>query len=191
VLLTLEKGLRGEIIKRMMALTSIPETATKIVEGQLRSRVLSESTTKDMSAGQSRVASVLNEMEKSQMDEVMEDLEKSGATDLEGVRARLFSFDDIVLMTQKARVALFDGLSTELVTLCLRGAPPDMTEAVLSAIGARSRRMIESELSQGSEGIAMADILKARRSIASTAIRMSHEGVFELPTAAAAQAAAA
>jgi flagellar motor switch protein FliG len=59
-----------------------------------------------------------------------------------------------------------------------------MTEAVLSAIGARSRRMIESELSQGSEGIAMADILKARRSIASTAIRMSHEGAFELPTAA-------
>jgi flagellar motor switch protein FliG len=190
VLLTLEKGLRGEIIKRMMALTSIPETATKIVEGQLRSRVLSESTTKDMSAGQSRVASVLNEMEKSQMDEVMEDLEKSGATDLEGVRARLFSFDDIVLMTQKARVALFDGLSTELVTLCLRGAPPDMTEAVLSAIGARSRRMIESELSQGSEGIPTADILKARRSVASTAIRMSHEGAFELPTAAT-QAAAA
>lgn len=190
VLLTLEKGLRGEIIKRMMALTAIPETATKIVEGQLRSRVLSESTTKDMSAGQSRVASVLNEMEKSQMDEVMDDLEKSGATDLDGVRARLFSFDDIVLMTQKARVALFDGLSTELVTLCLRGAPPDMTEAVLSAIGARSRRMIESELSQGSEGIPMADILKARRSVASTAIRMSHEGAFELPTAAA-QAAAA
>jgi flagellar motor switch protein FliG len=190
VLLTLEKGLRGEIIKRMMALTSIPETATRIVEGQLRSRVLSESTAKDTSAGQSRVASVLNEMEKSQMDEVMEDLEKSGATDLEGVRARLFSFDDIVLMTQKARVALFDGLSTELVTLCLRGAPPDMTEAVLSAIGARSRRMIESELSQGSEGIAMPDILKARRSVASTAIRMSHEGAFELPTAAA-QAAAA
>lgn len=183
VLLTLEKGLRGEIIKRMMALTSIPETATKIVEGQLRSRVLSESTTKDTSAGQSRVASVLNEMEKSQMDEVMEDLEKSGATDLDGVRARLFSFDDIVLMTQKARVVLFDGLSTELVTLCLRGAPPDMTEAVLSAIGARSRRMIESELSQGSEGIPMADILKARRSVASTAIRMSHEGAFELPTA--------
>ena len=190
VLLTLEKGLRGEIIKRMMALTSIPETATKIVEGQLRNRVLSESTAKDMSAGQSRVASVLNEMEKSQMDEVMEDLEKSGATDLDGVRARLFSFDDIVLMTQKARVALFDGLSTELVTLCLRSAPPDMTEAVLSAIGARSRRMIESELSQGSEGIPMADILKARRSIASTAIRMSHEGAFELPTAAS-QAVAA
>lgn len=188
VLLTLEKGLRGEIIKRMMNLTSIPETATKIVEGQLRGRVLSESTTKDISAGQSRVASVLNEMEKSQMDEVMEDLEKSGAPDLDGVRARLFSFDDIVLMTQKARVALFDGLSSELVTLALRGAPPDMTEAVLSAIGARSRRMIESELSQGSEGIPMPDILKARRTIASTAIRMSHEGVFELPTAQAAAA---
>lgn len=182
VLLTLDKTLRGEVIKRMMSMSAIPEAATKIVENQLRSRVLTESSTKDNSAGQSRVASLLNEMDKSQLDEVMAELEQSGAPDLEAIRARLFSFEDIVLLTQKARVALFDGLSTEMVTLCLRGATAEMTEAVLSSIGARSRRMIESELGQGSEGIAMADIVTARKTVASAAIRMSREGVFELPS---------
>ena len=48
----------------------------------------------------------------------------SGTPDLDGVRARLFAFDDLPLLTQKARVLLFDGLSTELVTLALRGAAP-------------------------------------------------------------------
>ncbi|MEJ6782428.1 flagellar motor switch protein FliG [Aminobacter sp. Piv2-1] len=183
VVLTLEKPLRIEIIKRMMELAIVPEAATRLVENQIRSRVLTESAQKDTSAGQTRVASVLNELDKSQLEEVMSDLEEGGLSDLDAIRARLFSFDDIPLMTQKARVALFDGLSTELVTLALRGTPLQIAEAVLSSIGARSRRMIESELSQGSEGIQPATILQARKTIASTALRMANDGLLELPSA--------
>ena len=150
VLLTLEKSARGEIIKRMLTMSKIPETAVKIVEDQLRARVLVESSGKDLSVGQNRVANVLNELDKSQLDEVMQDLEASGASDLDGVRSRLFAFEDILLLTQKARVTLFDGITTELVTAALRNAEPAMVESVLSSIGARSRRMIESELGVGS-----------------------------------------
>jgi flagellar motor switch protein FliG len=86
-------------------------------------------------------------------------------------------------------VLLFDGLSTELITLALRGAPPALTESVLSAIGARSRRMIESELGQGSEGIQLADIMTARKNIAVATIRLSREGAFELPSSQQSEAA--
>jgi flagellar motor switch protein FliG len=86
-----------------------------------------------------------------------------------------------VQLDQKSRVALFDGLSTELVTLALRDADPDLVEAALSAIGARSRRMIEAELS--SEAAANADeVAKARKRIASTAIGLAATGIIELPT---------
>lgn len=181
VMLVLEKPLRGDIIKRMMSMGAIPDTATSIVENQIRNHVLSERASKDISAGQSRVASLLNEMDKSQAEEVMRDLELEGASDLDGIRARMFSFDDIVFLPQKARMTLFDGLSTEMVTLCLRGAPAEMVEAVLSSIGARTRRMIEAELGQEADGIAMSEVISVRRTIASTAIRMSLEGAFELP----------
>ena len=181
VLLTMDKPIRSEIIKRMVTLAAVPDAATKIVESQLRSSLLSQAATKDLSAGQARVAGVLNEMDKPQLEEVMQDLEQAGTPDLDGVRSRLFAFDDMPLLTQKARVLLFDGLSTELVTLALRGAPPALTESVLSAIGARSRRMIESELGQGSEGIALADIMAARKTITVATIRLSREGAFELP----------
>ncbi|PSJ63320.1 flagellar motor switch protein FliG [Kumtagia ephedrae] len=185
-LLALDKPLRGEVVKRMMSISNIPEAATRLIETQLRSRVLGESNVKDTSAGQSRVANLLNEMDKPQLDEVMQDLEAAGTPDLEAVRARLFSFEDIPLLAQRARVTLFDGLSTELVTLCLRQAPPHLAEAVLSAIGARSRRMIEAELSQGPEGIQTADILRARKTVAATALRLSRDGVIELPSMQAA-----
>jgi flagellar motor switch protein FliG len=182
VLLTLAKPMRSEIIKRMVTMATIPDAAAKIVENRLRTSVLTETSTKDTSAGQARVASVLNEMEKPLLEEVMQDLEAAGTPDLDGVRARLFAFDDLPLLTQKARVLLFDGLSTELVTLALRGATAGLAESVLSAIGARSRRMIESELGQGSEGVALADIMSARKTIVTTTIRLSREGAFELPS---------
>jgi flagellar motor switch protein FliG len=183
VVLSLEKPARSEIIKRMMELASVPEAATKLVEHQIRSRVLTESAQKDTSVGQTRVASVLNELDKSQLEEVMSDLREVGMADLDAIRARLFSFEDVSSMSQKARVALFDGLSSELITLALRGTALPLAEAVLSSIGARTRRMIESELSQGSEGVQPADILRARKTIASTALRMANEGLLELPSA--------
>lgn len=189
VLLTLDKTVRSEIIKRMMAMSTVPEAATKLVENQIRARLLVDSGPKDNSAGQTRVASLLNEMDKTKLDEVMGELEEFGAGDLEALRARLFAFEDILLLTQKARVALFDGLSTEQVTLALRNSEPAMTEAILSSIGARSRRMIEAELGMGSDGIAVDDIMRARKSIASTAIRLANEGVFELPNTSAKDAA--
>lgn len=181
VLLTLDKPVRGDIIKRMMTMTSIPDTAIRIVENQIRTRVLVDSGGKDISAGQARVANVLNELDKTQLDEMMKDLEEAGTGDLDGVRARLFAFEDIELLTQKARVALLDGISSEIVTLALRGVPTGLAESILSAISQRSRRMVESELNSGAEGIPVDDIMRARKTIATTAIRMAGEGAFSLP----------
>jgi flagellar motor switch protein FliG len=189
VLLALEKPLRGEIVKRMVTLANVPDAAARIIERQLRERVLNSSSTKDTSPGQIRVANMLNELEKSQVEDVIQDLEAVGTPDLAGVKARIFNFDDLPLLAQKARVLIFDGLSTEVVTLALRGADAELTEAVLSSIGARSRRMIEAELSQGAEGIALADIMGARKTVASTTVRLAREGAFALPSAPVAEAA--
>ncbi len=51
-------------------------------------------------------------MDKDKLGEVMQDLERSGAPDMQALRSRLFSFEDVILLTLKARVALFDSIST-------------------------------------------------------------------------------
>lgn len=182
VLLALPKPMRGGVVKRMLSVGEIKSEPSRIIENQLRSRLLGEGAAAGSSVGRSRVASLLNEMEKSQLDEVLGDMAKAGAADLEALKASLFSFDDVLVLPQKARLTLFDGLSTELVTMALRGANGELTEAVLSALGARSRRMIESELASDVTP-PQAEVMKARRLIASTAIRLSREGLIELPSA--------
>ena len=179
-LVTLPKAMRGEVVKRMIAIGDVPGPALAIVENQIRANILTQKVKKDTSAGQVRVASVLNELEKDQIDEMLQDVAEAGASDLDKLRARLFSFDDIIKLSQKARVTLFDGVSTEIVTMALRGASEELTEAILSAIGARSRRMIESELAQDAGNLHQDDNTRARRSIASTAIRLGEEGSIEI-----------
>lgn len=181
-LLTFEKPMRSEVLKRMLAMTTVQPAAKQLVENQLRIRMASDANGKDVSAGQTRVASLLNELDKSVLDELVSDLEDSGVEGIEQVKARLFTFEDVVMLDQKARVTLFDGLSTEILTVALRGAPRDLTEAILSSIGARSRRMIESELSMDSDAATPAEIAKARKRIAATAIGLATTGVIDLPS---------
>jgi flagellar motor switch protein FliG len=179
--MTFDKKLRNEVLKRMLAMTTVQPAAKQLVENQLRKRLASDTVGKDVSASQTRVANLLNELDKDVSDQLVSDLEASGAEGIEEVKARLFSFDDVVLLDQKSRVTLFDGLSSELVTLALRGAEAGLAEAVLSAIGARSRRMIESELTIPADSATPGEIGKARKRIAAAAIALAATGALELP----------
>ena len=191
IMVKLPKSVRGEVVKRMMSLGKVTDHARELVENKLRAKLTDESSVRDNSAGQMRVAGVLNELDKSLLDDVMEDMVAAGTPDLEGLKSKLFAFEDLVLLSQAARVTLFDNIQTETVTVALRGAEAALTEAVLSAIGARSRRMIESELKDAAGNVPADEISAARRSIASTAIRLSSEGALVLPGQAVGEEAAA
>jgi len=184
VTVILDRLLRGEVLKRMASMGQVSMEARAIIERRIAEILRAEANGKDVSAGQARVARLLNELEKTEADEVIRDLEAVGAPDVEAIRARLFAFEEIAELPQKARVALLDGLPTDLVTLSLREAPQAVTEAVLSALGARSRRMIEAELAAPMDGITAEAVAGARRRIAAAAVQLAQQGVIELPSAA-------
>ena len=181
IILALPKTFRADVVRRLMSTGAVKPQALRIVEERLRTALLSASASKDVAEGQTRVASVLNELNKDQLEEVMQELAASGYDDIDALRSRLFSFEDVVFLSQKHRVALFDGINTEVVTAALRNCSAELGEAILSSVGVRARRMMESELSNGSEGVAADEIMRARKTIASTAIRLASEGIIELP----------
>ncbi|MDZ5698432.1 flagellar motor switch protein FliG [Chelativorans sp. M5D2P16] len=179
----LDRSQRGEVIRRVASMGQVPQAAKAVIEKRIAEILRAEASGKDASAGQARVARLLNELDREDITDVMDDLEKAGSEDVEGIRARLFTFEEVVHLSQKARVALFDGLPADLVTASLRGAPGELAEAVLSALGARSRRMIESELQMEDDGVSVEAIGEARRRIAATAVELAQKGVIELPSA--------
>jgi flagellar motor switch protein FliG len=180
-LLQFERARRSEIVKRMLTMAPVKESAQKVMERQLQVRLSGEAFARNSAVGETRVASVLREFEKQEMEEVMDDLEKSGLKNLEAVRAKLFTFEDILGLSKKALVRLFDDVPSDIVALALRGAEENITEVVLGALGARSRRMIESELSMEAD-ISDEEIQTARKTISSTALDLAAAGQLELPS---------
>jgi flagellar motor switch protein FliG len=182
VIVVLDRSQRGEVVRRMASMGQIPSEARALIERRIAEILRAEANGKDASAGHARVAQLLNELDKSEADEVIRDLEEAGTSDVDAIRSRMFAFEEVVELTQKARVSLLDGLPTDMVTLALRNAPQEIVEAVLSALGARSRRMIEAELATPVDGIPAEEIMAARRRIASTAVQLAQQGTIELPS---------
>lgn len=179
VLAMLPRNLRATVTGRLLKLFPVSEDIDRLVQGCLGADLLSKADDSLERAGRSRVASVLNRMEKGDIEALLGELAAARPEDTRALKKLLFSFEDIERLDQKVRTALFDKIPTEMTIKSLRGMPPAFAELVLSALGQRARRMAESELTQGSQDVTP-DVTAARRAVAETALQMAARGEISL-----------
>ncbi|MFQ3691295.1 FliG C-terminal domain-containing protein [Brucella melitensis] len=123
---------------------------------------------------------MFNQLDRSEMEELMASLQDLNRDDLNRIKAKLFTFEDIERLSQRARLLLFDEVQTEQIATALREADPKLQELVLSSLSARGRRMVESELSAEQGNITSQNIAEACRIIARIAIDLSERGIITL-----------
>jgi len=178
----LESGPRQGIVARMItSRPAIPE-AVEMLEELVKDEFGRAIGVKKSSGSQRLVAGMLNELDRDLTERLFEDL--AGVvkpTNLRSVRSLMFRFEDIVSLESAARSTIFDQLSTDLTTMALRNADPELIESVLSALGQRTRRMLEAELDTESSATAE-DIKDAQKEIASKVLSLASEGVITIPT---------
>jgi flagellar motor switch protein FliG len=189
VLMLLDEERRADVINRTVNLKQVSPKAAEIIENRVV-ELLRQMETERNATGTVKVAELMNELEKEQVEQLLGALESLSQEAANKVRPRIFLFEDLLAMPQRSRVTLFNDISADIITMALRGSAMDIREAVLSAIGARQRRMIESDLSTGTNGINPRDIAVARRSIAQEAIRLANNNQIELKEKGESSAAA-
>jgi flagellar motor switch protein FliG len=91
----------------------------------------------------------------------------------------LFTFDDIVNLTPKARMQIFDQVPTDRVVTALKGTEASFRELILSSLASRTRRLVDHELATGVPANHR-EILEARRAITDLALEMAGRGEIEL-----------
>lgn len=170
---------RDEVMRRMVSITNITTTALRLLETTLNDELLvaaRRDTGPDIHA---RMADIINKMEREQMDSVLQSLLSHRPKEAKIVKGLLFTFDDITRISQEARLKLFDQVPPERLIIALKNCEPNLKDLVLSAVAARSRRMIESELTGGPPS-SQKDIVKTRRAIADLALEMAERGEIEI-----------
>jgi flagellar motor switch protein FliG len=170
---------RNDVMRRMLSSAPPPESVARLIEKRCRDAFVSSSNGAERRERYATMAEIVNRMDKAQTEELLSSLESAEPEEAAALRKLLFAFEDVGSLSKKARLVLFDAIPVEQVTVALTGAAQDLREAVLSALGARARRMVEAELGRNEPAAADA-IQAARRAIASTALRMSGEGRIDL-----------
>lgn len=134
------------------------------------------------SGNQHLVAGMMNELDIELSDNLFEELaDVVKPNQLQSVKSLMFRFEDVVSLDNASRSALFDQIETDLTTTALRDASPEIRECVLSALGQRTRRMLESEL-ESDLSVPADDIKAAQRKIASTVLKLAAQGALTIPT---------
>lgn len=177
----LPRDMRDSVAKRMLKLQPVAELPSGILQAALQEDLLGKSDAGAGEAGRARVASIMNKLDREQSEAILESLAAARPEDAKMLRGLIFSFEDIAKLEQPHRLAIFDKVQTEDVIAALRGTTAEFRELVLSAMGARARRMVEAELA-GDNGQVTKEVLAARRAIADLVLAMAQKGDVVLPT---------
>ncbi len=172
--------LRNAVVQRSLHIGNVAPAAVELLEDVLRRDLLGRSDSGPVKAHHGQIANIFNQLDRSEMEELMASLEDLNRDDLNRIKAKLFTFEDIERLSQRARLLLFDEVQTEQIATALRGADTRLQELVLSSLSTRGRRMVETELGAEQGNITAQNIADARRTIARIAIDLSERGIITL-----------
>jgi flagellar motor switch protein FliG len=175
----LPRDIRNSVVLRLLKLRAVNSIFSQVVQLNLQNDLLLKIDDKSDVEGISRMAKLLNQMGKDDSDAILDSLKLTSPVEAAAIGRLLFSFDDILKLSQKDRLVLFDKVQTEKVMLALRGTTPELKESILTALGARARRMIEAELAEA-PGEVTKEVVAARQSISEAALKLASEGLIVL-----------
>ncbi|WP_320200947.1 flagellar motor switch protein FliG [Agrobacterium sp. rho-13.3] len=190
VLLTIPDEQRADIMNRTVNMKEVSPAAAQIIEKRVIS-LIAELDAERNAGGSAKVADLMNELEKPQVDTLLSSLETLSKESANKVKPKIFLFEDLLSMPQRSRVTLLNDVSGDILTLALRGATSEIKECVLSSISPRQRRMIESDLAVPTASLNTREVAIARRAVAQEAIRLASSGQILLKEAVTSEQSAA
>ncbi|MDD7909023.1 MULTISPECIES: flagellar motor switch protein FliG [Pseudovibrio] len=170
---------RNEIVRRMLTLKPIVEDVMDEVQKTLHEDFMVNFARTVGTDAHARMADILNKMERDDLEDTLSNLREVLPKSAEQLAGLLFTFDDIVNLDQRTRMAIFDDVNTDTITLALKGTENEFRQAILSSISSRAKRIVENDLASG-EPSPQREVLDARRQITDLALEKANSGEIDL-----------
>jgi flagellar motor switch protein FliG len=171
--------LRNDLMRRMLTFKPIVDETMRVIERTIHEDFMMNFSRNMGADSHARMADIINKMERDHMEDVLQSLTAVRPKSAEILRGLLFTFDDVVNLTPKARTMILDQIPNDRIVLALKGTDIGFRETILQSLASRARRMVEQELA-GGEPAAQRDVVEARRMITDLALEMAGRGEIEL-----------
>lgn len=172
---------RITVARRLLKVQAVSKEVKDGVEQVLEQDLLARQDAGLEAEGRGRLAAMLNKIDRDTSGEILAGVAAWKPEEAAKLRRMIFSFEDLGKLTPQARTALFDKLQPDQVVVALRGVDAALKEVVLSALGARARRMVEAELASD-RGQRTRDGDAARSAVVAQVLEMAQRGDIELPS---------
>lgn len=180
VLKMLPERARPDILMRVASLEGIPPSALqeldKIMEQQFSG---AQNVSHNSMGGFKTAANILNFMESSIESAIMDTIGEIDQEMQDGIGELMFVFDNLNDVDDRGIQALLREVSTDVLTLALKGSDENIKEKILKNMSKRASEMLREDM-EASGPVRLSEVEGAQKDIISTARRLAEEGEINL-----------
>jgi flagellar motor switch protein FliG len=161
-------------------MTELPAKVVEDVATALASELPTEDAATLISVdGVAKAAEMLNAAGREASQAILKRIEDDNAVIAAEVRTAMFTFDDLARLDPRAMRELLREVPSERLTIALKGARPEVLQAVYGGLSGRAAELIRDDLELLAK-VRKADLDGARREIVEAALRLESDGRIDL-----------
>ncbi len=180
VLGLLPDNMRSDLIMRVATMDSVQPAAIKELDEMMEKQLTgSDSVKSSIVGGIDAAANILNFMEGSMTEEMMENISENNAELGQQIQDKMFIFADLINVDDRGIQTLLREVSTDQLLLALRGVSDEMKEKIFSNMSKRAAEMLRDDL-EASPPIKLSEVEMAQKDILGIAKKLADSGEIAL-----------
>ena len=181
MLAALPENMRVDVVMRIASLDGIQPSAINELDDMLEQQFSgnSENIKTSSVGGLKTAANLMNYLEPSVENEIMEIVKEADMEMAEGIQDLMFVFDNLVDIDDRGIQALMRETQSEVLITALKGAEVAVKDKILKNMSKRAAEMLEDDL-ENKGPVKLSEVENAQKEILSVARRMADAGEINL-----------
>jgi flagellar motor switch protein FliG len=170
-----------DVIERILLMEELPTAALRNLEDSLRREVLAKAGRNAGAETERKLVSVFNKIDGKLFEVLSRELEKKAPDKFRAIKQKMFVFDDLQNLAPAPLAKVMREVTGKTLPLALRGASKEVRDHFLSSLPARSRDMLQEEMTAMGP-VRSRDVKHAQSELVEAALQLAESGDIELPS---------
>ncbi|WP_198243662.1 flagellar motor switch protein FliG [methane-oxidizing endosymbiont of Gigantopelta aegis] len=180
VLALLPENMRSDILMRIATLEGVQPAALKELDEMMEKQLTGSDSVKSSSVGGiDAAANILNFVEGSISEELMESINESDPELGQQIQDKMFVFEDLAAVDDRGIQTLLREVSTDQLLLALRGVDDELKEKIFSNMSKRAAEMLRDDL-EAAPPTRLSEVEAAQKDILAIAKKLADAGEITL-----------
>ncbi len=175
---------RADVLMRIATLEELPQSALQELDTIVGKRAASGNQVTSRRIGGTRtVADIINSMDRETSNNVLGAIETENSELHAKIKELLFVFDDLVDVDNKGIQAVLREVSSDILSVALRGADPAVAEKIYGNMSKRAAEILREDM-EARGPVKLTEVEAAQREIVAIAQKLSEEGTIIIGSSA-------